>query len=114
MAQRVVPQTRASSLWDNAVAQLPDEHKRRIDFTSPKKIDMLKDLREMADGKRDEFMKSRWTYKRKSGETVIMRDVFEKFVRWIDMFKRIGDVAVQYDPVHAALPWAGISFILQV
>jgi hypothetical protein len=59
-------------------------------------------------------MKSRWKYTRKSGETVIVRDLFEKFVRWIDMFKEIGDVAIQYDPAHAALPWAGIRLILQV
>jgi hypothetical protein len=30
------------------------------------------------------------------------------------MFKQVGDVAVQYDPAHAALPWAGIRFLLQV
>lgn len=34
--------------------------------------------------------------------------------RWIDHFKEVVDVAVQYDPVHAALPWAGVRFLLQV
>jgi hypothetical protein len=34
--------------------------------------------------------------------------------RQVDTFKQIGDVAVQYDPAHAALPWAGIRFLLQV
>ena len=53
-------------------------------------------------------------YTRKSGETVIIRDVFEKIIRWVEMFKQAGDVAVQYDPAHAALPWAGIRFLLQV
>jgi hypothetical protein len=43
-----------------------------------------------------------------------MRDVFENIVRWIDIFKQVGDIAVQYDPAHAALPWAGIRFVLQV
>lgn len=59
-------------------------------------------------------MISRWKYTRKSGETVIIRDVLEKFLRWLDMFKGIGDVAIQYDPTHATLPWAGIRLILQV
>ena len=26
----------------------------------------------------------------------------------------VGDMAVQYDPVHAALPWALIRFLLKV
>jgi hypothetical protein len=43
-----------------------------------------------------------------------LRDVFEKLVRWIDLFKQIGDIAVQYDPTHASLPWAGVRLILQV
>ena len=30
------------------------------------------------------------------------------------MSKQIGDTVVQYGPGHAALPWAGVRFILQV
>ena len=41
-------------------------------------------------------------------------DLFGKVIRWIDLFKQVGDAAVQYDPVHAALPWAGVRFLLQV
>ena len=33
---------------------------------------------------------------------------------WIGRFKEIGDIAIQYVPVHAALPWAGVRFLLQV
>ncbi|MCJ1224751.1 hypothetical protein MMC12_001396, partial [Toensbergia leucococca] len=35
-------------------------------------------------------------------------------IKWIDIFKQVGDSAVQYDPVHAALPWAGVRFLLQI
>jgi hypothetical protein len=35
-------------------------------------------------------------------------------MEWVDKFKTIGDNAIQYDPAHAALPWAGVRFILQV
>ena len=31
-----------------------------------------------------------------------------KPVSWIAKFTEVVDIAVQYDPVHAALPWAGI------
>jgi hypothetical protein len=41
-------------------------------------------------------------------------DLFGKVVKWIDLFKQVGDAAVQYAPVHAALPWAGVRFLLQV
>lgn len=93
---------------------MPAEHKHGINFAQYEKIDVLKDLREKAETSRNQFMISRWKYTRKSGETVIIRDVLEKFLRWLDMFKGIGDVAIQYDPTHATLPWAGIRLILQV
>ena len=32
----------------------------------------------------------------------------------MNKFKEVGDIAVQYDPGHAALPWAAIRFFLQV
>lgn len=50
----------------------------------------------------------------KTGEQVIARDLFAKVVKSIDQFKQLGDVAIQYDPVHAALPWAGVRFFLDV
>lgn len=38
----------------------------------------------------------------------------EKIIVWVDKFKEIGDNVVAYDPAHAALPWAGVRFLLQV
>ena len=48
------------------------------------------------------------------GEEIVLRDVGMKILHWVDMFKQIGDIIVQYDPVHAALPWAGFRFLLQL
>ena len=45
---------------------------------------------------------------------VDVQETANKLVGWITKFKEVGDIAVQYDPVHAALPWAGIRFILLV
>jgi hypothetical protein len=59
-------------------------------------------------------MDKRWRYTRKTGETVILRDLFEKIIKWMNVFKEAGDMAAQYDPVHAALPWAGVRLLLQV
>ena len=47
------------------------------------------------------------------GEELVLRDVGMGILHWIDKFKQIGDV-VQFDPTHAALPWAGFRFLLQV
>ena len=47
-------------------------------------------------------------------EEIVLRDVAMKIARRVDRFKQIGDIIVQYDPGHAALPWAGFRFILQV
>jgi len=43
-----------------------------------------------------------------------MQETADRLVGWITKFKEVGDIAVQYDPVHAALPWAGVRFILLV
>jgi len=50
----------------------------------------------------------------RNDEDVILRDLFGKMAKWVNKFKEVGDVAVQYDPVHAALPWTGVRFLLQV
>ena len=50
----------------------------------------------------------------KFGEkTFIVRDLADKILSWVEKFKQIGDIAMQYDPVHAALPWAGVRLLLQ-
>ncbi|OCL07799.1 hypothetical protein AOQ84DRAFT_389280 [Glonium stellatum] len=114
MAPSLVPQAPVNDLWARAAAELSDDDKRNINFNRPDKLNILAELHEAAEKSRQRSMESRWTYTRKSGETVIVRDVFEKIVRWIDMFKQVGDVAVRYDPAYASLPWAGIRLVLQI
>lgn len=50
----------------------------------------------------------------KEGKEVRVRDVVDKVSGWVDQFIRIGNAAVQYDPAHAALPWAEVRLLLQV
>lgn len=57
----------------------------------------------------------RWKWRNKrTGEIVIIRDLFAKMTTWVEKFKSVGDSIVQYDPGHAALPWAAARFVLQV
>jgi hypothetical protein len=55
-----------------------------------------------------------WTLKKRNGETIILRDVVEKIIVWVEKFIAVGDVAMQYDAAHAALAWAAFRFVLQV
>ncbi|KAF2740308.1 hypothetical protein EJ04DRAFT_548375 [Polyplosphaeria fusca] len=114
MAQPTVVRDLHNDLWARAATGLSDNDKRNIDFNRPDKLNILVELHATAEKSRQRSVESRWKYTRKNGEVVIIRDVFEKIVRWIDMFKQVGDAAVQYDTAHASLPWAGVRFLLQI
>ncbi|CAH0041350.1 unnamed protein product [Clonostachys rhizophaga] len=42
-----------------------------------------------------------------------IRNGFSNIIDWLQKFKEVGDIAVNFDPVHAALPWAAFRFLLQ-
>ena len=48
------------------------------------------------------------------GRIFCPRDIMVKIVDCAQRFREVGDVAVSFDPVHAALPWAAFRFLLQV
>ena len=85
-----------------------------MDSSQSNKLDYLAEVLKLANESKTTCIQKRIKYTRKSGETVIVRDLFEKIIRWVDTFKGVVDVAIQFDPLHAALPWAGIRFVLQV
>ncbi len=43
------------------------------------------------------------------GRDIILRDTVVKVLAWLDKFTQVGDVAVKFDPLHAALPWAMLA-----
>jgi hypothetical protein len=55
----------------------------------------------------------RWTFTFR-GHTVRLRDGADNVMLWLDRFKQVGDIAVNVDPIHAGLPWAGIRLLLEV
>lgn len=102
------------SLWDQAVAALKDKDKQNIDFRRADKHAILIDILQEIKKKKQACIERRLKYKRKNGEFVVLYDVYEKIVKWVTKFKEVGDIAMQYDPGHAALPWAAVRFFLQV
>ena len=105
----------SSDLWAAALNTLSEEDKKLVVFDGQHKLDVLSDLGQLVSNAKEDSIKKRWRFHRPGdGQTVILRDLFSKIVVWIDRFKEVGDIVVQYDPVHAALPWAGVRFLLQV
>ena len=112
--EKFVDRFYSHNLWALVVAKLSDEDRKNINFSYPDKLNILSDVLELTTQSRQECINKRWRYTRKSGETVIFIDLFGKIIKWIDLFKQVGDAAIEYDPVCAALPWAGVRFLLQV
>ncbi|KAJ8129758.1 hypothetical protein O1611_g3872 [Lasiodiplodia mahajangana] len=104
----------AEDLWEKAVADLSDQDKAALNLDRTAKLDAIAQSLELASNAADTCKKKAWRFRRRNGQEVIARDVFAKVVRWISHFQAVGDTAVQYDPAHAALPWAGVRFVLQV
>ena len=100
------PEPLARNLWDAAVTRLSDKEKARLDLSSTAKLD---ELLSAVKSRMQECEQRQWTVKR-----IVLRDVLKKIAKWIEKFIEVGDVAVQYDPGHAALPWAALRFLLTV
>jgi hypothetical protein len=58
-------------------------------------------------------MAKRWVHQKVNGKKIVLRDLCEKMANWIRKFRNIEDVVVQYDLAYAALPWAGVRFLMQ-
>lgn len=100
-----------NDLWSRAYKLLPEQYKFGLDNLD--KLDIIQKLFDIA--KQAEEKHAAKQFKLKWGDKEI--DVQEKargFVSWLNKFKEIGDIVMQYDPVHAALPWAGVRFILML
>lgn len=105
---------RAENLWDTALQALNEEERKQLSFQRADKRLVLEELLEVIEDKKQLCLQKRWKFKKRNGELVFLRDVLGKMIMWINKFKEVGDSAAQYDPSHAALPWAGVRLVLQV
>lgn len=106
-------QTLTGSLWDKAFNRLDENLRLSLGQARTQKRDILAAVLRAAKDKRDKSLQGRWKLKFPNREVVIVRDVLEKITRWVVRFREVGDIAVQYDPTHASLPWAAVRFLLQ-
>ena len=100
-------------LWTEAAKSARDLDTSVIDQGLMGSHISIDDVHAAVQDKLDQCIQKRWKYTRSNGQKVVLWNVLEKIMKWVNRFKEIGDVAVQYDPGHAALPWAAIRFMLQ-
>uniref|UniRef100_A0A0D2XTA0 Nephrocystin 3-like N-terminal domain-containing protein n=1 Tax=Fusarium oxysporum (strain Fo5176) TaxID=660025 RepID=A0A0D2XTA0_FUSOF len=123
-----------SDLWDKALAHLSEsEYDRDIvvivkafaensigdnataDGRSSSTEDLAKDISErMAQAIQDrQHSSEQREWKVTIGDKEYsVRGLVDKTVNILNKFVGVGDVAVSFDPVHAALPWAAVRFVL--
>ncbi|GKT64007.1 ankyrin repeat domain-containing protein [Colletotrichum tofieldiae] len=103
-----------TNLWERALDSLSPDIQKSFDRTKTHKRDIVAAVLEEAEAKRALSLRKRWKFTKPNGEVVIVRDVLEKIISWVQRFKETGDTIIQYDPAHAALPWAAVRFLLQM
>lgn len=111
----VQQQINLPNLWHEALKTLSYDEQQELEFargtTHPTPTSVLAAITD----KKNECVKKQWVlYVNKKGEKIMIRELFNGISDWIHRFRTIGDVAVQYDSAHAALPWAAVRFFLQV
>ncbi|KAL2797362.1 ankyrin repeat-containing domain protein [Aspergillus keveii] len=102
---------RRRNLWEEAATLISKDDRTHLDFahaSDPKRI--LGDIETQV----HEAKKKQWRFRKRNGEEVTVREVFEKIANWVTKFKEIGDIASGIDPLHVGLPWAAVRFFLQL
>jgi hypothetical protein len=104
--------------WDEAFRQLDESDRATLlelnTLNRSGRIDAAR-LIESIKRKKSDCDKRKWTlFKRHDGTEVKVQDVLEKVAHWVRRFERVGDIAVSFDPMHAALPWAGVKLLIEV
>ncbi len=96
-----------------AVDQLSEEDKRQVDILNSDRRGLIQDVIRVVEEKHHLCVEKQWKF-RTGSESVPMRDPFGRIVAWINKFRDVGTIMMQYDPTHAAIPWAAIRFVLEV
>ncbi|KAF5022088.1 hypothetical protein F66182_5863 [Fusarium sp. NRRL 66182] len=106
-------------LWDAALVQLrankqEEESLKIVNIFIDKIADKAKgpdahpDTQDLAGSIKDEIEQEINSRRHENGMARFMGNV----VSALNKFASVGDVAVSFDPVHAALPWAAVRFVL--
>ena len=106
--------TASEDLWNEAVKLLHPDDSEEIRLQKADKLTVLGEVLTVAKEKREQCKERQWKYKKRDGTVIVLRDVFDKMIKWLNKLQNIGDFVAQLDSVHLALPWACIKFFFQV
>ncbi|KAI9787445.1 MAG: hypothetical protein M1816_007493 [Peltula sp. TS41687] len=79
----------SEDLWNKALQTLDDENKKRINIHRPDKLAILEEDLAAAEVKKQLSIDKSWRYKNRKGQDIIIRDVMEKVVHWVNTLKAI-------------------------
>ncbi|KAM0475148.1 hypothetical protein ACHAPX_007283, partial [Trichoderma viride] len=131
-AQRDVQSTKSTKsseldLWDRALTKLQESEEDRDiisivqEFAKKSTNDSVKDLAKNIKESMEQKINDQQIDQEQHGWKITIgqhkysvREFVEKTVTILNKFVAVGDVAVSVDPVHAALPWAAVRFVLTV
>lgn len=109
----------SKSTWHRAWASLNSSDRQLIesvvqDFDASE--DVFSDLERVALQRKQEVYDHHWSHNEQLAgkQAVRIRVVISKIITCLRRFKEVGDIAVSFDPTHAALPWAAFRFVLEV
>lgn len=100
------PQTLVSSgLWAEAAANISPEQYNLLQSKcySNKPEELTSDIAKAVDDKKKSCEGKRWNLRG-----------LDTMMTWLQKMRHIVDVAVSADPVHAALPWAAVKFVVEM
>ncbi|KAB2572635.1 hypothetical protein DBV05_g8724 [Lasiodiplodia theobromae] len=108
-------QKAAENLWSQAIQHLSEEDQQRLTSLGSDKLDILNTVLDEVQSKKQRCLDKRWTYKGRDGKPKVLRDLCDKTIAWVTKFKELGDTFIKFDVSgQAAMPWAGVAFLLQV
>ena len=102
------------SLWIRAWETLDEPLKAKLDYTGTNRINIVSAALGVAQEKKRICIQKRWKFTRPNGDIIILRDIVEKIIEWLEKFKTVGNQLMQYNVSHAAIPWAAVRFVLQI
>ncbi|KAG9943476.1 hypothetical protein KCU85_g8660, partial [Aureobasidium melanogenum] len=104
------------NLWQDAVEKLPEKDKKSLEISRPgsSSTTIIDEVLVGVKNSEDKVNKNLIKIRTRKGELVPLRRYFDKLTKVLIQFREIGDTLVQYDPGHAALPWAGVRLLLNI
>ncbi|KAK0642338.1 Ankyrin-1 [Lasiodiplodia hormozganensis] len=104
-------------LWQRALGQADDDLRKTLLATKTNRRDVLKAVRKVVQEKRCQSLWKRWTYETAEKDVVIVRDLLEKILCWLDLIQANARLNPQCfsEDLQAAwrLTWSPFRFLLR-